>query len=152
DTDEDAALFGVDRDPKRVAVLPIDLIPSGLDFLRDLNRFATAENVKSSAVRDDYPILTDADAAHGRRADFARDFRDGPERRLVGAVVLGDVERMLLHEVEALAELEGRANRLAVVFGDAEQALDAVVAFGIFDPARTHERCVHWLRGRENFD
>src|SRR5437764_14902036 len=74
------------------------------------------------------------------------------KRRLVGAVVLRDVERVLLHEIEALAQLEGRADGLAVVFGDAEQAVDAVVAFRILHAAGAHERSVHRLRGGKNLE
>ena len=59
---------------------------------------------------------------------------------------------MLFHEIEALAQLERGANRLAVVFGDAEQAVDAVVAFGILDAAGAHDRGVHGLRGGQDLD
>src|SRR5262249_13090304 len=41
---------------------------------------------------------------------------------------------------------------LAVIFGDAKQAVDAVVAFGIFDAAGAHKRSVHRLRGGKNLD
>jgi len=46
---------------------------------------------------------------------------------------------MLFHEVQALAQFEPGTNGLAVVFGDTEQAVDAVIAFGIFDAAGTDE-------------
>src|SRR5713101_291009 len=59
---------------------------------------------------------------------------------------------MFFHEVEPLAQLEGRAYRLAVVFGDAEQAFDSVVAFRILDAAGAHQRSVHRLRGGKNLD
>src|SRR5260370_30550035 len=118
-----------------MAVLPVDLVPGGLNFLRNLDRLAAAENVKAGAVRDDHPILADAHTAHRGRADFARNFGGGPQRWLVGAVVLGDVKRMLLHEIESLAQLEGRPNGLAVGFGDAEQAGAPVVSLRILDSA-----------------
>src|SRR4029077_4515890 len=97
--DKDAALFGVHGDPERVAELPVDLVPGGLNFLGNFDGLAAAEDVETGAVGDDHPVFTDADAADGGRANFVRDFRDGPERRLVGAVVLGDVERMFFYEV-----------------------------------------------------
>ncbi len=149
---EDASLLGVDRNPQRVAVLPIDLIPGGLNFLRDFYGLATVEDVEAGAVRDHYPIFAEADATDRRRAQASRNFRDGPQRGLIGAIVLRGVQRMLLHEVKALAQLERRANGLAVVFGDAQQAVDAVVAFGIFDAAGAHQRSVQRLRGGENFN
>ena len=135
-----------------MAILPIDLVPGGLNFLRNLDGLATVENVQPGAVRDDHPVFANADPAHGRRANFARNFGDGPKRRLVGAVVLRDVERVLLHEIEALAQFEARADGLAVVFGDAEQAVDAVVAFRILHAAGAHERSVHRLRGGKNLE
>src|SRR5262249_22927904 len=134
------------------AELPVDLVPGGLNFLGDLDRLAAVEDVQAGAVSDHYPIFADADSAGGRRAETAGDFRDGPQRGLVGAVVLGGEERMLLHEVETFAQFEGGANGLAIVFSDAEQAVDAVVAFGIFDAAGAHERSVERLGGGENFD
>src|SRR5262249_20068301 len=69
-----------------------------------------------------------------------------------GAVVLRGVEGMLLDEVKPLAQLEGGADGLSVVLGDAEQAVDAVVAFGILDAAGAHERSVYGLRGGPDFD
>ncbi len=51
-----------------------------------------------------------------------------------------------------LAQLEGRANGLAVVFGDAKQAINSVVAFRILDAAGAHQRSVHRLRGGKYFD
>src|SRR5277367_2431265 len=104
---EDTALFGVNRDPQRLAVLPIDLVPGGLNFLRNFDWFAAAEKVKAGAVRDDHPVFSDAYAAHGGRADSVRDFRDRPQRRLVGAVVLRDVQGMFFYEIEAFAQGEG---------------------------------------------
>ena len=62
------------------------------------------------------------------------------------------VQGMLFHKVEALAQFERGADGLAVVFGDAEQAVDAVIAFGIFDAASTHQRGIYRLLRRENFD
>src|SRR2546427_11168558 len=59
---------------------------------------------------------------------------------------------MFLHEVEPLAQFECRANRLAVVFGDAEQTIDAVVAFRILDAAGAHERSVDRLSSGKNLD
>ena len=103
-------------------------------------------------MRDDHPIFPDAHAAHGGRADFARNFGDGPERRLVGAIVLGDVERMFFHEVKTLAQLEGGADGLAVVFGHTEKTIDAIVAFRVLDAAGADQRGVYRLRGGENFD
>jgi len=47
------------------------------------------------------------------------------------------------HEVEAFSQLESGANGLAIVFGDAEKAVDPIVAFGIFDAAGAHQRSVH---------
>src|SRR5207245_1581121 len=126
--------------------------PSWLNFLGKFDGLTAIENVQPGAVRDDHPVFADAHAADGRRPDFARNFRDGPERRLVGAVVLRDVQRMLLHKIQALAQLEGRADGLAVVFGDAQQAVDAVVALGIFDAAGAHKRSVHGLGGGKNLD
>ena len=150
--DEDAALFRVDSDPHRVAVLPVDRVPRRLNFLRNLDWLAAAEKIEAGAVRDDHPIFADTDAANRRRAELARNFRDAPERGLVGAVVLRRVERMFFDEIEALAQFERGANRLAVVFGDAEQAVDAVEAFGIFDAARAHDRRVDGLSGRRDLD
>src|SRR5207302_2283121 len=106
----------------------------------------------AGSVRDDHPVLADADAANRGRADFARNFRNSPERWLVGAVVLRDVERMLLDEIQPLAQLEGRADRLAVVFGDTEKPVDTVVAFGIFDAAGADERSIDWLHCGKNLD
>ncbi len=120
--------------------------------MRDFDRFAAIENVESGAVRDHDPVFADADAAHRGRAEAARDFRDRPQRGLVRAVVLRGVQRMLLHEIETLAQLERRANGLAVVFGDAQQAVDAVIAFGILDAAGAHQRSVHWLWSGKDFD
>ena len=76
------------------------------------------KSIEAGAVRDDNPVFADADAADGRRAQTPRDFGDGPERRLVCAVILRDVERMLFHKIEAFAQFEGGADGLAVVFGD----------------------------------
>ena len=135
-----------------MAVLPVDLVPSGLDLLRNFNGLTAAENIKAGSVRDDHPVLADADAANRGRADFARNFRNSPERWLVGAVVLRDVERMLLDEIQPLAQLEGRADRLAVVFGDTEKPVDTVVAFGIFDAAGADERSIDWLHCGKNLD
>src|SRR5439155_21947300 len=113
---------------------------------------ARSEHVKAGAVHDDHPLLADADSTTRGRADCARHFGDSPERRLVGAVVLRDVKRMLLDEIEPLAQLERRADRLAVVFRDAEQAVDSVVAFGILDAAGADERSVHRLSAGKYFD
>src|SRR5215467_8370766 len=77
DADENAALFGVHSDPERVAVLPVDLVPGGLNFLRNFDGLAAVENVQAGATRDDHLVFADAEPAHGRRADFARNFGDG---------------------------------------------------------------------------
>ena len=77
DADENAALFGVHSDPERVAVLPVDLVPGGLNSLRNFDGLAAVENVQAGATRDDHLVFADADPAHGRRADFARNFGDG---------------------------------------------------------------------------
>src|SRR5260370_6309905 len=97
-------------------------------------------------------IYDNTDSADGGSAVFARDFADGSERRLVGAIALGNVQRMFFHEVKALAQLESRAQRLAVVFRDVEQTIDAVVAFRVLDAAGAYQRGVHRLRGRKNLD
>ncbi len=70
-------------------------------------------------MSDDYPIFAEAYSANRGRAYFAGDFVDRPEGRLVGAIVLRYMERMLFYEVETFAEFECRANGLAVIFGDA---------------------------------
>src|SRR6266567_1222841 len=150
--DKNAPFLGVHSDPQGVPILPVDLVPRWLDFLRNFDGLAAAENIQTRAVRDQHPIFADAHTANGGRADFARNFRAGPERWLVGAVVLRGIKRVFFHKVEAFAELEGCAQGLAVIFGDAHQAIDAVVAFRILDTAGAHQRSVHRLRSGENFD
>src|SRR5207248_5860231 len=145
----DAALFGIDGDPQSVRVLPIDLVPGRLNFLRDFYRFAAAENVEAGTMRDDHPVFADADSADGWRAETPRNFRNRPQRRLVAAVVLRGVERMFLHKIKPFAQLERGANGLAIILADAEQAVDAVVTFRIFHAAGAHDGTVQWLRGRE---
>src|SRR5579863_6172783 len=103
-------------------------------------------------MRDDHPVFADADAADGGRAETAGDFRDAPECRLVDAVVLRGVQRMFFYEIEALAQLECAANGLAIVFADAEQAVDAVVAFRIFDAAGANDGIICRRVGWKDFD
>src|SRR5580692_1133444 len=59
---------------------------------------------------------------------------------------------MLFHKIEALAKFEGCANGLAVVFSNAHEAVDAIVAFGILCAARTHDRRVHGSRRGKDLD
>src|SRR5580692_9614220 len=98
------------------------------------------------------PVFADAYAADGRRAEAPGDFRDGPQRRLVGAVILRDVQRMLFDKVEAFAKLEGGADGLAVIFRNAHEAVDAIVAFGILDAAAAYDGGVDGSGRGENFD
>jgi hypothetical protein len=59
---------------------------------------------------------------------------------------------MFFDEVKPLAQFECSANGLAVVFGDAEQAIDAAIALGIFDAAGTDDRRERGLRGGRDLD
>ena len=60
--------------------------------------------------------------------------------------------RVLLHEIELIAQDKGGAHRLAVIFLHREQPIDAVVAFRIGGQAGAHNACVIRLRGGENLD
>src|SRR5262249_39840558 len=126
--------------------------PRRLNFLRYLDGLAAVENVEAGAMGDNDPVFADADAADRRRAQTARDLGDRPKGRLVGAVVLRDVQRMLFHKIEALAEFECGTDRLAVVFGDGEQAVDAVVAFRILDAAGANGGGIRRLCSGRDFD
>src|ERR1051326_7634631 len=95
-----AAFLGVDGDPKGVASGPVDLVPGGLNFLGNFDGFATAENIKSGAVSDDHPVFPDAHAAHGGRAESARNFRDAPQRGFVDAIILRGMQRVFLHKIK----------------------------------------------------
>ncbi len=127
-------------------------VPQRLNFLRDFDRLAAIENVHPGAPGDHGPVLARVHAGDRRRADRARHFVDRPGSGLVHAVVFGDVERAVLHEVEALAQQERRAHGLPVVFGNAHESADAVVAFGIFGERRAHQRSVVRLGRGKNLD
>ena len=131
--DQNALGARIHAHPQRVSGGPVDLVPQRLNLLRDFYRFAAGEKIQAGAVRDGRPVFAGVHAVHRRRAHGARDFGDGPVGGLVDAVVLRGMNRVLLDEVELAAQHECGAHGLAVIFGDGEQAVDAVVAFRIVD-------------------
>jgi len=91
-------------------------------------------------MRDDYPVSPmprRERKAYPGDARFPR-WTTGPAH---WCRHLACVQRMLFHKIEAPRSL--KAARIAwPFFGDAEQTVDAVVAFGIFDAAGAHQRRV----------
>src|SRR5947208_9808611 len=59
---------------------------------------------------------------------------------------------MFFDEVQILADHESGAHRIAVIFADVQEARYAIVAFGIFYPARPDKRVVIRLVSGENLD
>src|SRR5205807_9408899 len=75
-----------------------------------------------------------------------------PGRRLIEAVVLSDVQAVLLDEVQPLAQLEARAHGLAVVHRHLQEPIYAIEALGIVHPAAAHQADVGRDRGRIELD
>src|SRR5580704_3839570 len=55
--DIDFFVLGVYLNPETLSVLPIYGIPSGLDFLRQLRRFAPVEKVEPRSTCDHHPLF-----------------------------------------------------------------------------------------------